>query len=305
MQMGRRIGRFFGAWLTFGALNGLGTAFLGGLLVTVFAILAVLVELGSASNAPTSSSASSLFQLFPEFVRTVFEVCADGCVVGCLTGALLAPFGGRAVSWWSLIPTIGFLFFLPSYVLTIIPLLLLGLLGAVVSLNFLEQKKAWFNWDGAVREWLQTTWVKNPPKAMRCFGIFLPLLLGLSLDVVVTLAEVRENSTYIARIGILETWRSSRASLRAGIPAAQRASCASNLKQIMLAVAQYTKDYNGRLPQPPMGTVDGVAAVIQPYLKSPQLFQCPADFYLYRGDVPSNGDYTDYWFNARLYSLSE
>jgi len=59
---------------------------------------------------------------------------------------------------------------------------------------------------------------------------------------------------------------------------ARRSSCQSNLKQIGLGFAQYTQDYDERLPS---GTVNsqgnGWAGQIQPYVKSQQLFVCPSD----------------------------
>src|SRR4028118_1234439 len=63
---------------------------------------------------------------------------------------------------------------------------------------------------------------------------------------------------------------------------ARRASCQSNLKQIGLGVMQYTQDYDEKLPNNFYGTV-GVdidpkwVDVIQPYVKSTQLFTCPSD----------------------------
>jgi prepilin-type processing-associated H-X9-DG protein len=53
--------------------------------------------------------------------------------------------------------------------------------------------------------------------------------------------------------------------------ASRRVSCQSNLKQIALGIAQYTQDYDEKLP-PAKPWID----VLQPYLKSEQLFRCPA-----------------------------
>ncbi|PQV62716.1 prepilin-type processing-associated H-X9-DG domain-containing protein [Abditibacterium utsteinense] len=52
---------------------------------------------------------------------------------------------------------------------------------------------------------------------------------------------------------------------------ARRASCQSNLKQIALGIAQYTQDYDEKLP-PAKPWID----VLQPYVRSEQLFRCPA-----------------------------
>jgi prepilin-type N-terminal cleavage/methylation domain-containing protein/prepilin-type processing-associated H-X9-DG protein len=60
---------------------------------------------------------------------------------------------------------------------------------------------------------------------------------------------------------------------------ARRASCQSNLKQIGLGIAQYTQDYDEKLP---LGAVDFMggrifwAQSIMPYVKSIQIFECPS-----------------------------
>ena len=60
---------------------------------------------------------------------------------------------------------------------------------------------------------------------------------------------------------------------------ARRASCASNLKQMGLAVQQYVQDYDDRLPailQPaPHANKPDVYIICQPYIKSFQVFVCP------------------------------
>ena len=63
---------------------------------------------------------------------------------------------------------------------------------------------------------------------------------------------------------------------------ARRASCQSNLKQIGLGLLQYTQDYDEKYPatytnQNAAGTIiAGWFYVIQPYVKSNQLFDCPS-----------------------------
>jgi prepilin-type N-terminal cleavage/methylation domain-containing protein/prepilin-type processing-associated H-X9-DG protein len=69
---------------------------------------------------------------------------------------------------------------------------------------------------------------------------------------------------------------------------ARRASCQSNLKQIGLGIAQYTQDYDEKFP-PSMSTganitVNGAnladpawTVLVQPYVKSAQLFACPSN----------------------------
>ena len=64
---------------------------------------------------------------------------------------------------------------------------------------------------------------------------------------------------------------------------ARRSSCQSNLKQIGLGVIQYAQDYDERMPSSRMnpGNVDTLGGVwqvlIQPYIKSYQVFQCPSN----------------------------
>ncbi|RYX86380.1 DUF1559 domain-containing protein [bacterium] len=69
---------------------------------------------------------------------------------------------------------------------------------------------------------------------------------------------------------------------------ARRSSCMSNLKQIGLGIMQYTQDYDERFPcsRIAQANVNGVNlpevpwhAVIQPYVKSTQLFACPSNTY--------------------------
>ena len=66
---------------------------------------------------------------------------------------------------------------------------------------------------------------------------------------------------------------------------ARRASCQSNLKQIGLGVLQYQQDYDGLLMHnysTPGDRTQGsgwpgwISNVIQPYLKSQQIFRCPS-----------------------------
>jgi len=59
---------------------------------------------------------------------------------------------------------------------------------------------------------------------------------------------------------------------------ARRASCQSNLKQIGLGIAQYTQDYDEKVM--PAYTTNGTGVfwpmIVQPYLKSMQIFVCPS-----------------------------
>src|SRR5438094_4320345 len=61
---------------------------------------------------------------------------------------------------------------------------------------------------------------------------------------------------------------------------ARRSSCQSNVKQIMLGVAQYTQDYDESYP--PIGIHIGSTDInyfrlIHPYIKSTQVMVCPSD----------------------------
>jgi len=71
---------------------------------------------------------------------------------------------------------------------------------------------------------------------------------------------------------------------------ARQTSCASNEKQLGLAMAQYTTDYDGFLPgsggecnaTPNCNKTNGVAAhqsqwLTQPYVKNWQIYKCPSD----------------------------
>lgn len=63
---------------------------------------------------------------------------------------------------------------------------------------------------------------------------------------------------------------------------ARRSSCQSNLKQIGLGLAQYSQDFDERLPICPTINltttyIGGWAAQLNPYIKSSQVFKCPSD----------------------------
>ena len=71
---------------------------------------------------------------------------------------------------------------------------------------------------------------------------------------------------------------------------ARQTSCASNEKQIGLALAQYVQDYDERWPAVMRQDVNGFTywqAAVQPYIKSSGVFRCPS--ISDPGRVPSNG----------------
>lgn len=88
---------------------------------------------------------------------------------------------------------------------------------------------------------------------------------------------------------------------------ARRASCQSNLKQIALGVFQYTQDYDEKFPIYNTGIAYNVANpqpyawpdIIQPYLKSTQLYQCPSES-TPPGSNPTVSGYTKYAINLYL-----
>ena len=71
---------------------------------------------------------------------------------------------------------------------------------------------------------------------------------------------------------------------------ARRASCQSNLKQIGLGIFQYTQDYDEKLPNTVLDYSSANnkfvtdftvwADMIQPYIKSAQLFVCPSNSFI-------------------------
>ncbi|RYX80162.1 DUF1559 domain-containing protein [bacterium] len=78
---------------------------------------------------------------------------------------------------------------------------------------------------------------------------------------------------------------------------ARRSSCSSNLKQIGLGLMQYTQDYDETMPARshyPTPTAGGNATnwenMLQPYVKSYQLFQCPSNT---RNTINMNDDVVD------------
>lgn len=87
--------------------------------------------------------------------------------------------------------------------------------------------------------------------------------------------------------------------LNIGRPIAPRSYCQSSLKQIALACQQYTEDYDRRFPGVSSGGKEGWTELLQPYLKSWQIFQCPSG-QKPSGQKPSAQERSDYFFNAGL-----
>lgn len=70
---------------------------------------------------------------------------------------------------------------------------------------------------------------------------------------------------------------------------ARRASCQSNLRQIALGIMQYTQDHDEKF----MRFQGGWTWLVEPYLKSTQIWQCPSE------PNPTGGGFlfTDYGYN--------
>ena len=92
---------------------------------------------------------------------------------------------------------------------------------------------------------------------------------------------------------------------------ARRSSCQSNLKQIGIGIMQYVQDYDETYPFYVMNgstnpTQQGWGQIIQPYIKSAQVFQCPSESTEYTGSFASQNGYganqSDYFYNKRICS---
>ena len=91
---------------------------------------------------------------------------------------------------------------------------------------------------------------------------------------------------------------------------ARRSSCQSNLKQIGLGIIQYNQDYDESYPILRGGNTgddnNGVFALIQPYVRSTQVLQCPSESNGPNtsgtgGAVnPNAAGYSDYAYNLSL-----
>jgi prepilin-type N-terminal cleavage/methylation domain-containing protein/prepilin-type processing-associated H-X9-DG protein len=101
---------------------------------------------------------------------------------------------------------------------------------------------------------------------------------------------------------------------------ARRASCQSNLKQIALGVAMYIQDYDERMPRNRFSATlvsptmpYGWADMMQPYLKSTQIFQCPSETNSANTSVGATGTapnvkspgYSDYFMNNAARNISD
>ena len=87
---------------------------------------------------------------------------------------------------------------------------------------------------------------------------------------------------------------------------ARRASCQSNLKQLGLAMTQYTQDSDEVFPAG-LGSnhnwCGGWAHSLVPYIKSVGVFRCPDDSYTYNGMPPANT--TGWVYSEVSYSIND
>jgi prepilin-type processing-associated H-X9-DG protein len=284
MSFMRAVGRFLGPWFAHAVLQGIGAAM-------VFGAFPGIIGLFFLHDDPQGYAQ---FTLLTAFI---------GLVCGSLNGLLASLVGGQAGVWWSVISLT-----LVAYCVAPFPqlgglaqFLPIGGLGAILTRDLLVRETPRYSWDVEIRKWLRSTWLPNPPVAARLIGIVLPLILCLGTDVLLTYPKFVENRSYVLRLGNWMTWDHSRSLARKAARHATHGQCQSNLKQIMLGVAQYVQDYDERYPPRPSSPSGGYGAILQPYLKSTQLFQCPAEFLLYTEGHFESGDFTDYWVNGRLY----
>jgi len=161
------------------------------------------------------------------------------------------------------------------------------------------------------------TWVEiSENSALNCWDSFNRWMLAGALAMAaVVLGQIAftgptfwANRHRIAQIGWSNTLDGSRRTASAQRRMyAPRASCQSNLKQMALAMMQYTQDYNERHPPVAIasnGSPYGWADAIYPYAKNHDIYQCPHDFWTQASTTPQRSGYTDYWFNGNLSSVA-
>jgi len=97
---------------------------------------------------------------------------------------------------------------------------------------------------------------------------------------------------------------------------ARRSSCMSNVKQIALGAMMYVQDYDEKyMPQwedrdgsggynpngiNATGRDQGWAMLLQPYVKSTQVFNCPSQTVWGENATIGNAGYSDYWVNTAI-----
>ncbi len=62
----------------------------------------------------------------------------------------------------------------------------------------------------------------------------------------------------------------------------------SNMKQLGLALTQYSQDYNNLLPSPAISDGNGWREAVYPYVKSTNVYRCPDDERSGSKDTPNH-----------------
>ena len=311
--MTRTLGRFFGPYFTFAMLSGAGAGFVFGAVVTIIALIAAIVTfIGGILGGATWEAVREISKAFFPFAQFVLIVVAHGFVAGFFAGLTSALIGGFAGFCWSFAVALGAGWcVLPAYLargphgvdFTLAFVLIFGTCGVMLPL-LLQTGAIKSRWAQIVREFLGRSWLVQPPQSARIAGIALPILLYGVWEICIVWPEYVTHPNYAARLGRWTTWQSSkRLVMSTGF--ARSSSCQSNLKQIGLGMKQYLSDYDDFYPPIPTNAQDGTSAVIQPYLKSTRIFQCPSEFYGPETPDFASGDFNDYWFNARFYDLND
>ena len=86
---------------------------------------------------------------------------------------------------------------------------------------------------------------------------------------------------------------------------ARRASCQSNLKQLSLAIAQYTQDYDEKFPRWRWNSTGswgwtGWAVQLYTYTNNLQVLQCPSEVNPPNGNNGHTAGYSDYFYNDNV-----
>lgn len=313
MNSPRALGRFFGPYLTFAALSGLGVGFGFGAIVTLVGLLfGVWTLIYGAFQGSIAPSAVGVAQAFPYFALAVLCGAVTGLIGGFLTALVSALVGGRIGYWWSFLFTVTVLLrvspFNPHGESSFGPLYCLSLgvtaFGALLPIYILAGGVSRYAWHQPVRQYLSDSWLAHPPQSARIAGIVLPVLLYGAWEIHTIWPEFNKHRNYVARIGKWATWQNSRR-LAMSQNGYRTSICQSNLQQIALATRQYMSDYNEFLPPTPVSPSGGVGAIMQPYLRSTQVFQCPQELFRPQNADFASGNFSDYWFNARLYAKPE
>jgi len=144
-----------------------------------------------------------------------------------------------------------------------------------------------------IRSWpLSLRWVLafNVP-----WSTFL-LIIGVAMS-----PQFFGNWNYVKVYGAAATWNASYRQMMARRSYGCGPSCQGNLKQLGLAMKQYSQDYDDHLPlvaagNPPQGWADAV----MPYVRAHVIYNCPADYFEPHSDIPTQRGYCEYWYNLRL-----